>query len=105
MQGVSAKDRPNHKPTVELYFRSVNLNYNTVRSWIHCKTLQTEMFEAQKTTSKNKNGGVAYLTQLEARLLGAASSLSENFPATSRCGSGVPLLTRFYFTRLSDHLI
>jgi hypothetical protein len=74
MQGVSAKDRPNHKPTVEAYFRSINLNYNTVRSWIHRQTLQTEMFEAKKTTSNNPEGKVPHLTQLEHRLLGTASA-------------------------------
>jgi|SRR5580658_491205 hypothetical protein len=35
MQGVAAKDRPNEQPTVEAYFRSVSLNYNTVRSWFY----------------------------------------------------------------------
>ena len=39
MPGVGAKDRPNGKPTVEAYFRSIKLNYSTVRSWIHRKRL------------------------------------------------------------------
>jgi hypothetical protein len=33
MQGVAAKDRPNGQPTVDSYFRSIGLNYSTVRSW------------------------------------------------------------------------
>src|SRR5437879_5028472 len=37
MQGVAAKDRPNGKLTVEAYFKSIDLNYSTVRSWIHRK--------------------------------------------------------------------
>lgn len=31
MPGV--KDRPNGQPTVEAYFKSIGLNYNTVRTW------------------------------------------------------------------------
>lgn len=33
MPGVAAKDRPNKQPTVDSYFRSIGLNYNTVRTW------------------------------------------------------------------------
>ena len=76
MQGVSAKDRPSGKPTVDAYFKSIGLNYNNVRSWIHRKKLQTEMFQPKKP--KNGNGGngekIFHLTELEARLLGTASA-------------------------------
>jgi len=74
MPGVGAKDRPNGKPTVKAYFRSINLNYNTVRSWIHRKRLTTEMFDVEGTTSTNKGGKVPHLTHLEAELLGTASA-------------------------------
>jgi hypothetical protein len=74
MPGVGVKDRPNSKPTVEAYFRSIKLNYSTVRSWIHRKRLSTEMFGAQKTNSNGKGGKVPMMTQLEARLLGTASA-------------------------------
>lgn len=33
LPGVAAKDRPNRQPTVDAYFKSIGLNYNTVRSW------------------------------------------------------------------------
>jgi len=77
MQGVAAKDRPNGKPTVEAYFRSIHLNYNTVRSWIHRKRLQTEMFQPKKPKNGKRGNGndkVRHLTELEARLLGTASA-------------------------------
>ena len=74
MPGVAAKGRPNGKPTVEAYFKSIALNYNTVRSWIHRKRLQTEMFETHKPKGKNGGDKVPHLTQLEARLLGTASA-------------------------------
>jgi hypothetical protein len=74
MPGVGTKDRPNGKPTVEAYFRSIKLNYNTVRSWIHRRRLSTEMFDPQKATSHNKDGDVPHLTLLEAKLLGTASA-------------------------------
>lgn len=75
MQGVAAKDRPNSKPTVEAYFNSIGLNYNTVRSWIHRKRLQTEMFQPQEpSTGKSGKDKVRHLTELEARLLGTASA-------------------------------
>jgi hypothetical protein len=73
MPGVGAKDRPNGKPTVEAYFRSINLNYSTVRTWIRRKRLSTEMFVSEKTTSNGKDGKVP-ITQFEALLLGAASA-------------------------------
>jgi hypothetical protein len=44
MPGVAEKNRPNGKPTVEAYFRSISLKYSTVRSWIRRKKLSTEMF-------------------------------------------------------------
>jgi hypothetical protein len=74
MQGVAAKNRPNGKPTVESYFKSINLNYNTVRSWIHRKTLQTDMFTPESSTNRkgNKSGKDPHLTPLEAVLLGTA---------------------------------
>lgn len=62
MQGVAAEDRPNRQPTVEAYFRSIDLNYNTVRSWIHRKKLQTEMFVMPKPS------------RLETKLLNTASA-------------------------------
>jgi hypothetical protein len=75
MPGVGAKDRPNGKPTVKAYFRSINLNYNTVRSWIHRKKLSTDMFGPESTTSTHKGGTVLpRLTLLEAKLLGTASA-------------------------------
>src|ERR1700722_4790462 len=74
MQGVAAEDRPNGKPTVEAYFRSIKLNYSTVRSWIHRKRLSTEMFVPGKTTSNNPDGKAPHLSQLEAKLLGTASA-------------------------------
>jgi hypothetical protein len=77
MQGVAAKNRPNEKPTVESYFKSIKLNYSTVRSWIHRKKLQTEMFRPKMFN--NGNGGntnekIPSLTLLEYRLLGTASA-------------------------------
>lgn len=74
MQGVAAKDRPNGKPTVDAYFKSIGLNYNNVRSWIHRKKLQTEMFQSKQSKSWNKSGGTPHLTQLEAKLIGTASA-------------------------------
>jgi hypothetical protein len=74
MQGVAAKDRPNSKPTVDAYFKSIGLNYNTVRSWIYRKTLQTEMFQSKRQNSWNRDGKSPHLTTLEARLLGTASA-------------------------------
>ena len=75
MQGVAAKDRPNNQPTVERYFKSVGLNYNTVRSWIHRKTLATGMFKPESSAKRkgNKSGKDAHLTSLEAKLLGSAN--------------------------------
>jgi hypothetical protein len=99
MQGVAAKDRPNGKPTVEAYFRSIKLNYNTVRSWIHRKRLSTEMFDPEKRASNNRDGKTPHLTQLEAKLLGNASAannlllankhggnVEEEMKALERCG-------------------
>ena len=57
MPGVGTKDRPNGKPTVEAYFKSIRLNYNTIRSWIRRKRLSTEMFDPQRTTSNNNKDG------------------------------------------------
>jgi hypothetical protein len=74
MQGVPAKDRPNCKPTVDAYFKSINLNYNTVRSWIYRKRLSTEIFQSKKSKSWNKSGNIAHLTQLESKLLGTAAA-------------------------------
>jgi len=74
MQGVAAKDRPDGKPTVEAYFRSIGLNYNRVRSWIHRKRLQIEMFQTKKRMDGKKGENkIRHLTELEARLLGTAS--------------------------------
>src|SRR5580704_746934 len=56
MPGVAAKNRPNGRPTVEAYFRSINISYSTVRSWIHRKNKKltiTEIFEPEKTTGNN----------------------------------------------------
>lgn len=74
MPGVGVKDRPNGKPTVEAYFRSIKLNYSTVRSWIHRKRLSAEMFVSHKTASNGNGGKVPTLTLLAARLLGTASA-------------------------------
>jgi len=74
MQGVAEKDRPNGKPTVDAYFKSINLNYNTVRSWIYRKKLSAEMFRSKKSKSWNRCGKTPHLTQLEAKLLGTASA-------------------------------
>jgi hypothetical protein len=76
MQGVAAKDRPNNQPTVERYFKSIGLNYNTVRSWIHRKTLTTDMFTPESSAKRersNKAGKDPHLTPLEAKLLGTAT--------------------------------
>ena len=74
MQGVAAKDRPNGKPTVDAYFKSINLNYNTVRSWIYRKRLSTEIFQSKQSKSWNKAGKESHLTQLESKLLGTAAA-------------------------------
>ena len=76
MQGVAAKNRPNGKPTVESYFKSINLNYSTVRSWIHRKKLQTEMFRPKMLKSGNgrNTNEKPPLSPLEARLIGTASA-------------------------------
>ena len=68
------KDRPNGKPTVDAYFKSINLNYNTVRSWIYRKRLSTEMFRSKQSKSRNKSGKESHLTPLESKLLGTASA-------------------------------
>jgi hypothetical protein len=54
MQGVAAKDRPNGKPTVAAYFRSIKLNYSTVRSWIHRKRLGTGLFDPRKKPPRTR---------------------------------------------------
>ena len=77
MPGVAAKDRPNGKPTVDAYFKSIDLNYNNVRSWIHRKKLQTEMFRPKMLKSwngRNANEKIPSLTPMEARLIGAATA-------------------------------
>src|SRR5580700_2577598 len=56
LPGVGEKNRPGGKPTVEAYFRSIHLNYSTVRGWIRKKRLSTEMFAPKKTKSKNPDG-------------------------------------------------
>ena len=74
MQGVAPKDRPNGKPTVDAYFKSINLNYNTVRSWIYRKRLSTEIFQPKESKSWNKGGKECRLSQLESKLLGTAAA-------------------------------
>jgi len=74
MQGVAARNRLNSKPTVEAYFRSIGLNYNTVRSWISRKKLSAEMFRSNLGSSRNKAGKESHLTQLESKLLGTAAA-------------------------------
>jgi hypothetical protein len=49
------KYRLNSMPTVEAYFKGIDLNYNTVRVWIHRRKLQTAMF--QLTDGKKKDDG------------------------------------------------
>lgn len=88
MQGVAAKDRPNGKPTVEAYFKSINLNYSTVRSWIHRKKLQTEMFQSKQSKSCNKSGKTSHLSLLEAKLLGTASA-GHDLVKAIKCGGNV----------------
>lgn len=90
MQGVAAKNRPNGKPTVESYFKSINLNYSTVRSWIHRKKLQTEMFRPKMLKSgngRNTNEQIPPLSPLEARLLGTASAGHEVVKAIKHNGN------------------
>src|SRR6266496_2124594 len=87
MPGVGAKGRPNGKPTVEAYFRSINLNYNTVRSWLHRKRLSTEMFKTHKTASNDNDGKAPHLTQFEARLLGIVSAAHDLVKALKQCGN------------------
>ena len=60
MPGVAAKHRPNGQPTVEAYFKSIDLKYTTVRSWFHRKKAYTELFDPAKPKP---------LTQLEATSL------------------------------------
>jgi len=74
MQGVAAKSRPNGKLTVDAYFKSINLNYSTVRSWISRKKLSTEMFRSTVGSSPNKWGKECYLSPLVSKLLGTASA-------------------------------
>jgi hypothetical protein len=101
MQGVAAEDRPNGKPTVEAYFRSIKLNYNTVRSWIHRKRLSTEMFVPERTTSNNRAGKVPHLTRLEVRLLANASAANDLLLANKHGGNveeAMKVLERCGFT-------
>jgi len=88
MQGVAVKDRPNGKPTVEAYFKSIDLNYSTVRSWIHRKKLQTEMFQSKQSKTWNRGGKTSHLTQLEAKLLGTASA-GHDLVKAIKCGGNV----------------
>jgi hypothetical protein len=87
MPGIAAKGRPNGKPTVEAYFRSIKLNYSTVRSWIHRKRLSTEMFVPEKATSNNEDGKVPHLTQLEARVLASVSAAHDLVKAIKQGGN------------------
>jgi hypothetical protein len=87
MPGVGAKDRPNGKPTVEAYFKSIRLNYSTVRSWIRRKKLSTEMFDPERTPITNPDGKIPHLTELEAKLLGAASAGHDLVKAIRRSGN------------------
>jgi hypothetical protein len=87
-QPGASKNRIDGKPTVEAYFKSIDLNYNTVRSWIHRRKLQKAMFEQPK---KKLTGGKAekppHLTQLEAKLLGTASAAHEVVKAVKQGGN------------------
>jgi hypothetical protein len=72
--GVKASARPDGKPTVEAYFKSIDLNYSTVRSWIRRERLKREMFTPKSPDRKrNKFGKDSHLTPLEAKLLGTAN--------------------------------
>ena len=85
--GVS-KNRIDGKPTVEAYFKSIDLNYNTVRSWIHRRKLQTAMFEQpKKKLTGSKAEKPPHLTQLEAKLLGTASAAHEVVKAIKQGGN------------------
>jgi hypothetical protein len=46
LPGVSTKDRPNNQPTVEAYFKSIGLNYNTVRSWKYRAGISYALYHA-----------------------------------------------------------
>jgi hypothetical protein len=87
-QPGASKNRIDGKPTVEAYFKSIDLNYNTVRSWIHRRRLQTEMFEQpKKKLTGSKSEKPPHLTQLEAKLLGTASAAHEMVKAIKQGGN------------------
>jgi hypothetical protein len=79
--GVTGTFRLNGKPTVEQYFRSINLSYNTVRSWIHRKNRRRALLANPLQADRPKKSGGApgkggkpehELTLLEAKLLANA---------------------------------
>ncbi len=73
-QGVAAKDRPNGQPTVEAYFRSINLNYSTVRSWIR-RYRGITIRAASRSPKRSSRKPDPVLRASEQRLLGYLHSL------------------------------
>jgi hypothetical protein len=95
-QPGASKNRIDGKPTVEDYFNSIDLNYNTVRSWIHRRKLQTAMFEQpNKKLTGSKAEKEPHLTQLEAKLLGTASAAHEVVKALKHGGNVDAAITEF----------
>ncbi len=81
-QGLAAKDRPNGKPTVEAYFKSIDLSYSTVWSWIHRKKMRLAMLIKPTTVPSTGDKGRGsdkpkHLTDLEFKLLQGATSVHE----------------------------
>jgi len=84
-QGRGIKHRLNDQPTIRAYFKSINLNYNTVRSWIHRRRFANKLRSGDLFLSPPKPKASAkqgkhtggnnlkprHLSPLEHRLLGA----------------------------------
>lgn len=95
-QPGASKNRIDGKPTVEAYFKSIDLNYNTVRSWIYRRKLQTAMFEQpKKKLTGSKAEKPPHLTQLEAKLLGTASAAHEVVKAIKQGGNADAAIREF----------
>jgi hypothetical protein len=96
--GVTGEFRMNNKPTVEQYFRSIKLSYNTVRSWIHRKRLRKAVVgnpfqpdPAEKRRSSEKGGTREHeLTVLEARLLANADASHDLIDSIRASGLTLP---------------
>ena len=89
MSGVAAANRPNGKPTVEAYFKSINLNYNTVKSWIYREKHKRGMFGTSKRMLRDgtTDGANQDLTHLEAKLLGSAAAAHDLVKAIKQNGN------------------